>query len=112
MESYKKGYDFTGYYLVKCPCGNFIRVNVGKYALRGFASDGKHTLDLHGLKVKCPDCGKEVLVTYYGKPLYGKFKQEVICNSKCTQATGHNCECSCGGRNHGSGNQITQLNIK
>lgn len=25
------------------------------------------------------------------------------CDSRCTHAKGHNCECACGGANHGSG---------
>jgi hypothetical protein len=28
------------------------------------------------------------------------------CSSKCVNATGHNCECSCRGKNHGAGNII------
>jgi hypothetical protein len=27
-------------------------------------------------------------------------RPEVACNARCTHATGHNCECSCGGENH------------
>jgi hypothetical protein len=26
------------------------------------------------------------------------------CDARCLNATGHNCECSCGGKNHGAGN--------
>jgi hypothetical protein len=25
------------------------------------------------------------------------------CDARCLNATGHNCECSCGGKNHGAG---------
>jgi hypothetical protein len=25
------------------------------------------------------------------------------CDARCLSATGHNCECSCGGKNHGAG---------
>ena len=28
---------------------------------------------------------------------------ETPCDARCTQATGHLCECVCGGKNHGSG---------
>ena len=31
----------------------------------------------------------------------GHFNAEVKCDGRCTSATGHNCECSCGGKNHG-----------
>jgi hypothetical protein len=33
----------------------------------------------------------------------GTFKAEVKCDGRCTHAKGSNCECSCGGKNHGSG---------
>ena len=29
-----------------------------------------------------------------------------VCSSKCMNATGKSCECSCGGKNHGHGNFI------
>ena len=28
------------------------------------------------------------------------------CDARCLNATGHNCECSCGGKNHGAGNNM------
>ena len=33
----------------------------------------------------------------------GAFKANVKCNGKCTHAKNGDCECSCGGKNHGSG---------
>jgi len=30
------------------------------------------------------------------------FVSAHVCDSRCTGATGSNCECSCGGANHGS----------
>lgn len=32
----------------------------------------------------------------------GTLNESVKCNSKCTGSVGHVCECSCGGKNHGS----------
>ena len=32
----------------------------------------------------------------------GTLKPEIKCDSRCTNARGHNCDCSCGGENHGS----------
>jgi hypothetical protein len=29
------------------------------------------------------------------------LKPEQPCDARCTNARGHNCECSCGGKNHG-----------
>jgi len=50
----------------------------------------------------CVDCacGKRI----YLRPVQGTYVAEKPCNAKCTGATGHVCECSCGGKNHGAGN--------
>lgn len=34
-------------------------------------------------------------------PLKGILNNAVPCDARCTNARGHNCECSCGGENHG-----------
>lgn len=36
-------------------------------------------------------------------PVVGRYRAETKCDGRCTAATGHDCECSCGGKNHGSG---------
>lgn len=46
---------------------------------------------------KCPTCQKEI----YGKPIDGRVNPDHPCDARCTGATGHNCECACGGANHG-----------
>jgi 2'-5' RNA ligase len=46
----------------------------------------------------CIDCGAKVRTTR----LKGVFKPSVVCDKRCTGARGSNCECSCGGANHGS----------
>jgi hypothetical protein len=30
------------------------------------------------------------------------------CDARCLNATGFNCECSCGGKNHGAGNFVCE----
>lgn len=47
---------------------------------------------------ECPGCGQTVA----GAPVKGRFNEEIKCNARCTGATGHQCECSCGGKNHGA----------
>lgn len=32
----------------------------------------------------------------------GRYNLKKVCNARCESATGHSCECSCGGRNHGA----------
>lgn len=36
----------------------------------------------------------------------GTHNPGVPCDSRCTGARGNNCECSCGGKNHGAANAI------
>ena len=45
----------------------------------------------------CHQCGRMMI---YGQ-LKGYMRPEVPCDARCTGARGHNCECSCGGANHG-----------
>lgn len=33
----------------------------------------------------------------------GHFVADKVCDGRCMSATGHVCECSCGGSNHGAG---------
>ena len=47
--------------------------------------------------VACPGCGQKIS----GKPIEGRYKSDHPCDARCTGATGHSCECSCGGANHG-----------
>jgi len=47
--------------------------------------------------VACPGCDAQL----YGKAVEGRFKADHPCDKRCTGATGHSCECSCGGENHG-----------
>jgi hypothetical protein len=47
----------------------------------------------------CPSCARPM---QYGM-LTATVREEVKCDARCTGARGHSCDCSCGGRNHGSG---------
>jgi hypothetical protein len=47
----------------------------------------------------CPTCGRAM---EYGT-LSGHYDASHKCDARCTGARGHNCECECGGANHGSG---------
>ena len=44
------------------------------------------------------ECGR----TMVPNPLRAVKSDAVPCDARCTDATGHNCECSCGGQFHGS----------
>jgi len=49
--------------------------------------------------IACRSCGK----MRWAYAVRGIFRANVKCDARCTEAKGHNCECSCGGRNHGAG---------
>lgn len=46
---------------------------------------------------KCPSCGKWV----EGNAVVGTENERIKCGPKCRSAKGPDCECSCGGQNHG-----------
>jgi hypothetical protein len=46
--------------------------------------------------LKC--CGR----SWDFKPVRGTRNDDVKCDSRCTGAVGHVCECACGGKNHGA----------
>lgn len=48
--------------------------------------------------VACRGCGK----AKYAKRVIGKLKPDHKCDARCLSATGHSCECACGGKNHGA----------
>ena len=43
-------------------------------------------------------CGKSLS----WREMRGVKRDDVKCDARCTGAKGHNCECQCGGKNHGS----------
>lgn len=42
-------------------------------------------------------CGR----TMTGHAITGRLNADVVCDARCEGAVGHQCECSCGGKNHG-----------
>ena len=49
------------------------------------------------LRYRCA-CGK----WNAAKPVRGIVRPEKKCNALCLASSGHSCECSCGGKNHGA----------
>jgi hypothetical protein len=66
--------------------------------LDGRSYDRTRPFILNGVAVtaRCPDHG-----VYRLQAVRGKLAPEHKCDARCMNATGHNCECSCGGANHG-----------
>jgi hypothetical protein len=54
------------------------------------------------LVVPCRGCQK----LRHARSVRGKFVESKKCDRRCTGAKGHDCECSCGGHNHGADHSI------
>ncbi len=105
-----KSFGFIG----RCPvkgCKSVLRVNVaGK-------SERKYTRGFIGVpgsaqpyNVTVPSWSPYQLFLHCAthkyelrwKQIDGVFNEDHVCDARCTSAIGHNCECSCGGANHGA----------
>lgn len=51
----------------------------------------------NGFLATCAGCKAHFLAV----PVRGRFVAEKKCDGRCMGATGPNCDCSCGGKNHG-----------
>ncbi len=71
---------------------------LARVAAQGFQEGTVDVERQNGVSVVCSACGGRVLVS----EVKGRFKHDVPCDARCTTARGHNCECSCGGANHGA----------
>jgi hypothetical protein len=76
------------------------RIRDGKAVEQNFwrAEDGREFEVGNGVIVYTCSCGRK----RYAEPVRGRFNPGKLCNDKCQAATGHDCECSCGGKNHGA----------
>ena len=59
---------------------------------------GKRVFASDGYEWTCPKCNSQCVT---GNTVQG-FVSEYKCGAKCLSAIGHNCNCSCGGANHGT----------
>lgn len=50
-----------------------------------------------GFVATCAGCASHFVAV----PVVGRFVAEKKCDGRCMGATGPNCDCSCGGKNHG-----------
>ena len=51
------------------------------------------------LRTVCPECSTSVKL----ERLWGTLVTDIACHGACQGATGPQCDCSCGGENHGAG---------
>lgn len=105
----------------KCACGRFLSVLAAKLpgghpgATRSAAvtESGVHLMgynvvvrkkngqQVRGMQIPhtCA-CGQAVTLF----PVAGTLVPDHKCDARCEHATGHQCECACGGKNHGKAN--------
>lgn len=105
-------------FLGKClgkGCTNFMRIDVPTHeqkVTRGYTY--RHTVVLQTpdwepwqLYVHCVEHRRPL----YFRPIKGVVNPEHHCDARCENAHGPNCECSCGGANHGKA-YLTQPALK
>ena len=74
--------------------------------------DDKRTRPVWNEELKCWELPKAWINEFVGRALakFGQFyviqpyREQEKCSPACLNATGHECECSCMGANHGAGN--------
>ena len=55
----------------------------------------------------CPTCKpSDIPHGMIPKPIKGRIVEHHACDSRCLNATGFNCNCACGGANHGKAHQV------
>lgn len=89
-------------YVGKCAvCGRRWRVDVVENKVVGL-SGGDSGMPCNGMVELGHGCmhGRRVV---YLRRIRATINKGVRCGARCTHAVGHECECSCGGRNHGRG---------
>lgn len=63
------------------------------------AGTGPYAVPNYGIFARCPSRHK----VFHLKQIKGTYSESHHCDSRCLNAKGHECTCSCGGLNHGRG---------
>ena len=71
---------------------------VTAYKCRWYEEEGAERPTLNYGSAPCLKCDARICV----QPINGTLKLGISCGSKCTGASGPNCDCSCAGLNHGA----------
>ena len=92
-------------YVAKCRRCNVVTTTLASRVGYADANMGALMIDAAGesgtfgaITIRCRGCG----VPRAARPVRAIVRREIACNAKCHASTGHQCECSCGGKNHGS----------
>ena len=94
--------------IVKHFCGNVDLTDVRPLEIERFLAIGgiknKHNrFDGYFRLVGTPKVGPEATMPVTRTIFYSQKPSLHKCDGRCIHAKGHNCECSCGGANHGIG---------
>ena len=84
-----------------------VRVATGYY-LGGYRRDVTRSvngIEFTAPRIVCPVCGDYNRdgdnAIMRSERINGHYNSDIPCNGKCVHAKGPDCECSCGGANHG-----------
>lgn len=72
-----------------------------RFAAIGGVKSASNYYDGYQRLVGHPVAGPDAVLPVTRKIYYKKNPSLHICDVRCQSATGHNCECQCGGQNHG-----------
>ncbi len=100
-------HDNTAHYLGRCHCGFALRVEEGSAQTaeryRDMSTPGVPYRMGAQHYVRCPE-GHKPFKLYR---VEGEYSDKFQCDSRCENAKGHVCKCSCGGMNHGASYMVT-----
>lgn len=65
-------------------------------------ADGFKHLGHEGGIARVCECGAQLIL----RPVRGILRTSIKCDARCAHATGHDCECACGGKNHGAAHGV------
>lgn len=90
-------YRIEGYDRYNLPYGS-RELKQGEQAVREDAYSGRtYQIDMMGA-LRCPDCRCNLPK---GGRVEGHYREDVKCGPRCLNAKGGDCDCQCGGKNHG-----------
>jgi hypothetical protein len=79
------------------PYQQYLFTNANGKEMRSYSNDTSIIILAH----ECPAIKKTNYI--FLKQVLGRVVMDKLCDGRCMAATGNQCECSCGGKNHGAG---------
>lgn len=103
--------ETTVHFLGRCLCGFALRTEEGEAQVaeryRDMSTPGVPYRMGAQYYVRCPE-GHKPFKLYR---VEGEFSEAFECDSRCENAKGHTCKCSCGGMNHGKAYAVTPTDV-